>query len=132
MSKARKRYPTGHYVEQALGQMIGQTVNAPMIVAQIRKTTGQTVRDPSVSGVLARLNGVGTADVAIDRIALGLYRVERRDAAEPATPRANGTTVQSAGLKPGDLVEIVHVAMTGQTYATDQVGTLYRLTVVGE
>jgi len=126
------RHPTEHFVKEALRAHVDKTVTSQIVIAWVRRTHGPTLHKSSVSGVLGRIcKGDTPADVKLVRISLGVYQVSLASGAGlTAAPPPPRQASASHAIAPGDLIEVVHVAMDGNIYGTDQAGNLYRITRV--
>jgi hypothetical protein len=131
-SRPPERHPTEHFVKEALRHHIDKTVTCQILIAWVRKEHGVTLHKSSVSGVLSRIcKGDTPAEVKLIRLSLGVYQVSLlapavHEVYGPASlpPQASA----SAAIARGDLIEVVHIAMDGHIYGTDQAGNLYRIT----
>jgi hypothetical protein len=125
-SKGRK--PTAHFVQEALRAHVDREVTSTIIVNWVRRERSASLNASSVSGVMARIcNGQLESEVKLERLSLGVYHVHLSGLATSAPEQA---PAERAGLKAGELLEIVHVAMDGRVYASDSAGSLYRITPI--
>jgi hypothetical protein len=121
------RRPTAHFVQEALRAHVDREVTSTIIANWVRRERSASLNASSISGVMAKIcNGQLESEVKLERLSLGVYHVHLSGLATP-TEQA---PAERAGLKAGELLEIVHVAMDGRVYASDSAGSLYRITPI--
>jgi hypothetical protein len=123
-----QRHPTEHFVKEALRHHVDKTVTCQILVGWVRKEHGVVLAKSSVSSSLSRIcKGDTNAEVKLTRLSLGVYQVGLLGVTAPQGPAVPPQVFASAAIARGDLIEVVHIAMDGNIYGTDQAGNLYRL-----